>query len=471
MGASDVAALTVLGALLERSLPRIADAVADARRFDRETVRALSGAWDGGTFRLFLAATAATPRERERRAAEALEMMAGRDVWCRAWAVEQAAALGYPLGERLPPAEPSPSSPDGLGRAAPVTYGTPAALAAGYDLRAAEVRDLRVERVGTRLTGLLSLSVPRARRTGTAPPEAARLVVETRDLTEVRFDSDDLRGAALDAGPDGVAIGIGAHGMLRADAATLRVDDPYRHPPAAGPPADDRAAPRVSPEPEERLDGAARVAATLLHAAMLDIRAAHRGHGADQALVRDLCRAFAGAGDYVPAAGSHPAEGRRDFAFRGLTAYWIRRGGPALASWFTTRVREIADSPYAPEAARDEARKLALPPEPDRPPARAPSAGPPTSAELRLAAYTAERTAGGVRRDASATFHLALPPHPRDAPDGPWRLRVMRNDGPAALRLRTEAFQGAARPHLTGGEGTSRGLTLHEGALSYSAGR
>ncbi|MFE1783069.1 hypothetical protein ACFW9F_10880 [Streptomyces sp. NPDC059506] len=53
MRAASPSSAAVLAALLDRSLVQIADASADARGFDRETVRAVADVWDNNTFPLF----------------------------------------------------------------------------------------------------------------------------------------------------------------------------------------------------------------------------------------------------------------------------------------------------------------------------------------------------------------------------------------------------------------------------------
>ncbi|MDH6129627.1 hypothetical protein [Kitasatospora sp. GP82] len=241
-------AVAVLGALLDRSLLQIADASSDARRFDRETISVVADVWDNNTFPLFRAATASTRRGRERRALAALEWMAGLGEERRAWMLEQASAAGHPLDELLAPAKPYLPGRDYLGRVmAPAMAVTPQIaenLAADYDLPSAQVRCLQVERAGSRLVGYLELAVARSYPVddGTSP-EPATLGIRLRNITEVRFDSHDARGAALRTEADGVSIGIGARGTLRAATADLRPDDHCWHLSAAGHRADARPRP------------------------------------------------------------------------------------------------------------------------------------------------------------------------------------------------------------------------------------
>ncbi len=74
---------------------RIGKASADARRFDRETIRAVSDVWDNNTLPLFWAAGTADTEERERRALTVLEWMAGHSERRRGGMAEEAAAAGY----------------------------------------------------------------------------------------------------------------------------------------------------------------------------------------------------------------------------------------------------------------------------------------------------------------------------------------------------------------------------------------
>ncbi|MDH6130505.1 hypothetical protein, partial [Kitasatospora sp. GP82] len=131
-------AVAVLGALLDRSLVQIANAAADARCFDRETLRQAADVWDNNTFPLFWAATAGTRSGRERRALAALEWMASLGEERRAWMLEQASAAGHSLDDLLAPAKPYVPGRDYLGRVmAPVMAVTPQiaeSLAADYDL-------------------------------------------------------------------------------------------------------------------------------------------------------------------------------------------------------------------------------------------------------------------------------------------------------------------------------------------------
>ncbi|MEU1377854.1 hypothetical protein ABZ442_30015 [Streptomyces triculaminicus] len=215
-------ALAVLGALLDRSLTQIAEASADARRFDRELIRATADVWDSNSLPFFRAATADTPSERERRALAALEWMAGFGEERRAWVLEQAAAAGHPVDGLLPPAKPSLPGRDHQGRVmAPVMAMTPRtaeSLAADYDLPAAEVR----------------------------------------------FDSHDARGVAFRPDEEGTSIGIGARGTLRAVTADVSPDDRCWHLSAAGrradattPPRESRPAPRGGRRPRSVVSAAA----------------------------------------------------------------------------------------------------------------------------------------------------------------------------------------------------------------------
>ncbi|MFE7639289.1 hypothetical protein ACFU7Z_35145 [Kitasatospora sp. NPDC057518] len=219
-----------MGALLDRSLVQIADAAADARCFDRETIHMAADVWDNNTFPLFRAATAGTRGGRERRSLAALEWMAGLGEDRRTWMIEQAAAAGHSLDGLLTSGKPSTPGRDYLGQVmAPVmslTAHAAESLAADYDLSSAEVRHLRIERAGSRLVGQLELAVTRSYPVDDGTPaESATLNIWLRDITEVRFDSDDARGAVLGARADGVSIALGARGILCAATADHCPDD------------------------------------------------------------------------------------------------------------------------------------------------------------------------------------------------------------------------------------------------------
>lgn len=474
----------MLGALLDRSLAQIADASADARHFDREVIRRAADVWDNNTYPLFLAATAGTHRGRERRGLAALEWMAGLGEERRSWVVRQAEAAGHRLDEMLAPAEPYTPGRDYRGRVmAPRTAITPRiarSLAADYDLTSAEVRHLLVERAGRRLDGYLELAVARAYPIDEDTcPETAILGIRLRDITEVRFDSHDARGAALPAEPGTVSIRIGSRGTLRAGAADVYPDDRCWHLSAAGlladaavPPRDGRPA-RVCAPQEGRLGTHAAAAAVLLHRAMLEIRMVRSTPHAPRVPVRAFHRALTGAGGAIVAAGASRLPQRREAAFRRLIETWARRGGPALADWFVTVLRETAaHQPDFLSGLRAQARERPLRAAP-RQPATHPSeiAGPP-EAELRLAAYSSAHTRYGTHHDASALLHLAAAPHPASTEDAPWRLRAVQGATTARFQVRTEAFQGACRPRrVTAEDGATRQLVLHDGTLTVTSGR
>lgn len=483
-------AVAALGALLDRSLVLISDASADARSFDRETIRRAADVWDNNTLPLFRAATGRTRTERERRALEALEWMACLGGARRSWMLEQASAAGHPLGELLAPAKPHVPGRDYLGRVMArvmqVTQQTAESLAADYDLPSAEVRRLQVERAGSRLDAHLELAVPRSYPfDGGASPETATLDVRLRDVHEVRFDSRDARGAALRPDTDGVAIGIGDGGVIRAAAADLHPDDRCWHLSAAGrradattPPRDSQPARAAAPQ-DGHLGANATAAATVLHRAMLEIRTVRYAAHAHRVPLHDFHRAFAGAGEAVLSAGANRLPDRREAAFDRLIETWARRGGPALADWFAEVLSEPTHPPrfLAALLAEARARPVAVavavaaadaPQQPAPGPAAVPA---PRKAELRLAAYTAAHTRYGTPNDASVLLHLAVDPDPESAEDVPWYMRAMQGADPAHFRLRTEAFRGAARPRVTVDADGARQFVLLDGALNITSGK
>ncbi|MFG2692358.1 hypothetical protein [Kitasatospora sp. NPDC048407] len=476
-------ALAVLGALLDRSLVQIADASSDARGFDRESIRVAADVWDNNTLPLFRAATAGTRRERERRARAALKWMAGLGEERRAWMREQASAAGHSfhsLDELLAPAKPHVPGRDCLGRVmAPVMVVTPQlaeSLAADYDLPSAEVRHLQVERAGSRLIGHLELAVARSYPADdSTSPEPATLDMWLRDITEVRFDSDDARGVVLRAEADDVSVGIGAHGTLRATMADLRPDDHCWHLSAAGRRADATAPHRDSrpalsgPPQTGRLGPNATAAATLLHRAMLEIRVVRHAGQAHRVPVRDFQRAFGGAGEAILTAGAHRTSHRREAGFRRLVETWARRGGAALADWFAGVLSETAHQPGFLAELRAQAPSHSTTDALQQPTSDASKAPGPPSAELRLATYTSPHTRYGTHHNASTLLHLAVPPRPASPDDTPWHLRAVRGANPARFQLRTEAFQGAGHPRVSVDDNAARHLVLRDGALDVTS--
>ncbi|WP_406293521.1 hypothetical protein OG948_02780 [Embleya sp. NBC_00888] len=473
-------AVAVLVALLDRSLARIAAANGDARCFDREAIRVAADVWDNNTFPLFRAVTAGTRGGREHRALAALEWMAGLGEERRAWMLDQASAAGHSLDGLLAPALPYVPGRDYLGRVMPpvsaVTAQFARNLAVDYDLPSAEVRHLRVERAGNRLDGFLELAVSRAYPVddGTAP-DIATLDIRLRDITEVRFDSRDARGAAFRPEADGVSIDIGARGALIAASADLRPDDRCWHRSAAGrrtdattPPRDGRPA-HAEPPQQGHLGGNAVAAATLLHRAMLEIRMVRYAEEAHRVPLLDFHRAFAGAGEAIQSAGAHFLPHRREAAFRRLIETWARRGGPALADWFATTLSEVAHRPDLLPGVHDQGRAHPVAdasPEPAPDPSATPGA---PRVELRMASYSSAHTHHDTRHDACALLHLAVPPHPESTAGTSWRLRAVRGAAPIRFHLQTEAFQGTSRPLVTSDDKTARRLLLHNGALDITS--
>ncbi|MFE3200448.1 hypothetical protein [Embleya sp. NPDC059237] len=193
----------------------------------------------------------------------------------------------------------------------------------------------------------------------------------------------------------------------------------------------------------------ARIAADLLRRAMPEIRLVASAEHAPRVPIRDFHRAFAGVGAAVVAAGAHRLPYRREAAFRRLVETWIRRGGPALAEWFATTLRDTGHRPIA-------SPHVSPPPVPEPRPWSTPS-----RADLRLARYTPARAS----REASALVHLAVPPHPEAAEHAPWRLLAVQRTDPAGFRLRTEAFHGTGKVDTD----AAGSFTLHGGALVITA--
>ncbi|MBE3014110.1 hypothetical protein IL992_33765 [Microbispora sp. NEAU-D428] len=375
----------------------------------------------------------------------------------RSWVIKQAAAAGHPLERFLPPqvAKP-PHIRDYLGRVRPafrpLTAEAALELASDYDFAAAQVHTLLVERAGTRLTGCLVLLAPRRYETGLQAGKPPRLNLWLEDVTDVRFDSDERMGVALHVGAEGIVIGVGASGQLRATSGTAYPDDRSWHLSTAGRAADQRTPPREEQTrrtPERRRprpEGAVLVAARIVHSAMLQIRAVRHARFADRIPVRLFARALAGAGTGILAAGALRGS-RRERAFHNLVETWIKKGGSALAPWFTGELRRVVREERLPDTTEEwiegitasGAAGAALPHLP---------AGPdldlPPEAGLRLARYTAAHTRYETPEDSSAVVVLAHPPSGQDSPNRRWELRVFEVDDVSRFRLRADAFDG---PH------------------------
>ncbi|MFF7212847.1 hypothetical protein ACFZAU_20275 [Streptomyces sp. NPDC008238] len=451
MTSRHASAALVLSALLDRSLEQIAEAAADARRFDRETVITAADVWDNNLRPLFLAVSTCRARERERRALAALRWMAVLGMNRRTWMTEQAALAGHELDAVLPPTEPYVPGRDSRGHVmAPmgrITRQDLDEVLPDYDLPGATVRGLRVERAGAGLSAHLTLVVPRAYAVGQdPPPEPALLHVWLDDVAAGAFEPSDTRGATFSPGPDGTELALGTDGHLRAASGEFRLDDRSWHLSTAGrradavvPPRTERSGRRPAPPVRGRLGTDADAAAAMLHRAMLEIRSVRYATRADHVPVLELCRAYSGAGRAVLAAGSRHGSRRREAAFRDLIRTWTDRGGPGLVG----APRPPDDSTLVP--------------------------GAPSEAVLVMASWTAAHTRYGAERQAEALLQLALPPRPDTARPAVWRLRTVVCPGPEAFRLRTAAFRGPGVLLRSGPPGGAGGLDLHEGALRVAA--
>ncbi|WP_448315896.1 hypothetical protein [Streptomyces sp. CO7] len=429
-------AIEAYGAVLDGSLTQIREASRDARTFDRAAVHRAADVWDNNTYPLFRAAGARTARGRERRARTGLRWMSELGPERREWMV----GLLGPGGERLVPPVTAPVGParDHLGLVRPEPVQLTAAsceeLALDYLLPGAEVRLLRLEREGDRLTALVRLAVPRrftVDGADQAPP--AQLTVSVEEVTEAHFDSSDVCGATPTAGADGVTIALGAGGTVSGGTATTWVDDPWWHLSRAGRRAAEKAigvpvlVPRRGARPHGELNGPALMAATVLWHAMIQMRRVRLARSVGDLHLREMCDAFDGAGAAVVAAGARRTSWSREAAFGRLLDTWIGRTGPVLHKWLGW-VLDQHGMPGLP------ARHAACGP------ARTSPSGP---AALRLAQYTAPQERLGSERPAEALLHLAVPSG--DDAETPWRMHVPEPFEPARFRLRTEAFRGTGR--------------------------
>lgn len=430
--------MSMFAALLDRSVARIGELAADGRRFDRQAIAEIADVWDNNTFPLFSTALSRPLWLRERRARAALVWMADPGPSRRAWMIEQAAVAGHRLEPLLPPlvhgvvhyrdyrGEVQPGI-------APLTATAVVSAAKDYDLARAEVRAVRVERAGQELSGYVALAAPRRYAT---PDDQRDAVVQLflSDVRDLRFDSGDEAGATLAADSNGVEVRVGTRGHLRAASATFGFDDPSWHLSHAGRAADAytprRRAARRKPRHLElpRGCGGALDAAIVLHLAMLEIRSVRYSQVVGRAPLRELCDAFAGAGDAVLTAAGQPRAARNN-AFRRLAEEWVS-GSPSLAYRIADR---FADDHWAQAVAPTNSPQPTV-------------VDLPAQAQLTLASYTAAHTLFGAARDASAVVNLAIPDG-----DDTWGLRAMEFPRPARLSLHTAAL---TIPH----------------ALSYTAG-
>ncbi|MFU8875367.1 hypothetical protein [Micromonospora sp. SL4-19] len=442
-------AMSMFAALLDRSVARIGELAADGRRFDRWAVAEIADVWDNNTFPLFGAALSRGAWLRERRAKAALVWMADLGQSRRAWMIEQAAVAGHRLEPLLPPlVDRVVHYRDYQGQvwpgAIPLTAAAVESVAKDYDLARAQVRTVRVERAGQELSGYIALAAPRRYAT---PGDHGDAVVQLflGGVWAVEFDSGDGAGATLAADATGVEVRLGAQGYLRAASATIGFDDPSWHLSHAGQAADaytpHRRAARRKPR-RIKLPLQATEAAFVLHQAMLEIRSVRYASAVGRVPLRELCDAFAGAGDGVlTAAGQRGAA--RDRAFRRLAEEWLT-GSPSvarrMAAW-------LADDHWV---------QAVVPASSPRPTV----VDLPAQAQLTLAAYTAAHAPFGEVRDASAVVNLAVP----DSEDT-WRLRAVEFPRPARLSLRTAALTAPHAVSYTEGES----LSLGDGAFAVTS--
>lgn len=341
----------VFAALLDRSFAQIAEACADGRRFDRETLATVSDVWDNNTFPFVRVASTRGRRRRERRAQAALNWMSESGADRRAWMVTQAALAGYAMEEVLPSAAPLRPYRDYRGLVCPIREElTPQCveeLSRAYDLSAARVLDIRVEWAAGVLVGALRLSAAcRYLGEDAAGRDTVTLSLLLGEVSEARYDSADAHGAAISVDPYAVTVEIGVGGRIRAQTASVHLQDFNWHLSPAGRRAD--AATPVESHPSTRSSGGAArpprghsgAVALLLHRGMLDVRMARYGRHAADLAIADVLRTFDGAADAILAAGAHRWPGRRHTAFRKLAETWIRRAGPQLLRSFAAALAE-----------------------------------------------------------------------------------------------------------------------------------
>lgn len=398
--------LAVFCALLDRSVQQIAEASADARVFDRHLIVRISDVWDNNTFPLFRAAVGTGEGSAEARALTGLLWMAD---FRREWMVEQAAVAGYALAEKLPPPRFGRHYRDYAGRVRPWSHPLTAdvieEVAADYDLAAAHVTYCQIERAGRRLEATINLSVPR--RFPADTPAPARIMVGLVDVTDLQLTAD-LRGAAAAATDEGLIIGLGGQGFVRAVSGDLYIDDPGWHLSAAGRRADAEAPKNIKrserPQAKAKLSHLAEAAARSLHSTMIGIRIMHDPQIIDLAAVAERCARYTEAGTMLLDAARQPRSRRRKAILRQLAA----AGQPPL----------------------DIPSKVL--------PARHPTE--PTS-ELRMVAYTAAHVRYTKPVEEGLLRHYAVPPDASRRGDDPWSISVLKDPEPSTFAVRTEDFR------------------------------
>ncbi|MGI5240992.1 hypothetical protein [Dactylosporangium sp. CA-139066] len=405
-----VSAVSMFGRLLDRSVAEIGEIAADGRRFDRERIVNVADVWDNNTFPFFAVALTRPRRVAEWRARRALMWMADLGPTRRAWMIEQA---GPDLEALLPlPADRPAHYRDYRGQVWPgVAPLDKHAVEEDYDLAAATVRTVRLERAGTSLCAHVALHAPR-RFDAAGSLEDAVVQLYLDDVRAAEFDSDDEPGAGITVGAEGFEVRVGRRGRLRAAKATVGFEDMDWYRSTAGRAADavtprGRTGPRGPRGVEWRLArGAALDAAHVLHEAMLELRSVRYSTNVGRVPLRELCAAFAGAGAGVLAA----AGGARERAFRELAEAWIAASPPAMADRIADR---FGEGHWARAAIRA-----------DRP-AGAAATG---TAEVRLVSYTAAHVQWGVPRQASAVLNLAVL-----LADGTWDMRAQQEQEPGRV--------------------------------------
>ncbi|MFF2656764.1 hypothetical protein ACFVUH_05300 [Kitasatospora sp. NPDC058032] len=470
-------ALDAYVALLDRSFVRIAEAAADGRTFDRATVARCADVWDNNTFPLSTTVIRRTALRRERAARAGLRWMAGLGEARYAWMVEQSAAAGHPVEGLIPVPPPDGHSPyrgyDGT--LFPVTGPLTETAVDGYDLSRARLLRLEAELSGTRLRAALEVEVQRVcgppEGDGAAGHPAPRLYLRLDDVSAAEFDAGPAVTGPLEwrADADGVDLRVAGVGLLRAARAALTVEDRYWHLTAAGRAAD--AATPVERRPARpgllgrlgrnrhgrppgppftvREGGAHRLAAALVHCAMLEIRMARFPGSASRRTILELCRVFEGAGTDLLAAARQGEEGGR-----ALIERWVARGGDAWAGWFAEQLALGRRDGRTGEWAERLADRLRAVPRPVAEPRPQTEQAAVRLLLVRFAGHGYDPTA-----PASAVVHLAVPPEEA----GPWELVVAKTERLERFRLDAAGF-GAT------GSGTAAPVRKDGGRLTVGAG-
>ncbi|MEU4155456.1 hypothetical protein [Actinoplanes sp. NPDC026670] len=270
--------------LVDRSVQRIAEIVADGRRFDRREVARLADVWDNNTSHFFGMLGIRNRWLRERAARAGLRWMGS---FHRDWMVE---VCGEPMRRLVPVPERPLYYRDSAGQVcASVLPVAVAGLEDDYDLGRATAQLVQIERAGNGFSGSVRVRAARVFADGAGEfhlqMPVSRAVFDSRDAVGLRLSGGEIR--------------IGGAGLLSGGPVTVWFDDREWHLSRAARAVEDQVAPwrqrKPDRAPARRAVGAASAAALEFRESMLHIRrvrfSGHVGQVALEQLVTPLARA------------------------------------------------------------------------------------------------------------------------------------------------------------------------------------